>query len=386
MNRIYLDYAATTPVDPLVLKAMQPYFSENFANPSSLHTSGQQAKKAITAARQEVAAALGCSSSDVIFCGGGTESNNLAIFGTTGLHKTGHIITTAIEHDSVLEPCHELEKQGFRVTYLPVNNQGLISLDDLKKALSEDTILVSIIYANNEIGTIQPIAEIGKFLRNQDIAKNLAFHTDACQAAGALPLTVDQLNVDLLTLNGGKIYGPKGVGALYLKQDLKLKPQILGGNHERGLRAGTENIPGIIGLARALTLAQDSREAESARLTDLRNQLLAGIQDKLDQIIVNGTLDARLPNNLNLTVQGAEGESLLMRLDLAEIDASAGSACTAGNTEPSHVLIALGRSKQEAYQSIRFSLGKHTTPAEIQKTITIFTQIVTEIRQESGTY
>jgi cysteine desulfurase len=372
MNRIYLDYAATTPVDPLVLEAMQPYFSEKFANPSSLHSAGQEAKKALTEARQQVATILSCTAQEVVFLSGGTEGNNLAIFGIADKHSSGHIITSAIEHESVLEPIKELEKRGFRTTFLPVGNNGIVNPEDLQSALTDDTILVSIMSANNEIGTIQPIAEIATILRDH----SAVFHVDACQS---LPKTLE--GIDLLTLNGGKIYGPKGVGLLYVRDGIKLQPRVFGGGHERGLRSGTENIPAIIGLAKALALPHHDNEIAS-----LRDQLLNGITSELDQITVNGDLAARLPNNLNLTVQGVEGEILLMRLDLEGIDASAGSACTAGSADPSHVLLALGRSQQEAHQSIRFSLGRLTTSEEIKKVIEIFIKNVREIRSESGTY
>ncbi|MBT5016866.1 cysteine desulfurase [Candidatus Peregrinibacteria bacterium] len=388
MKRIYLDYAATTPVDPQVLEVMKPYFTENFANPSSLHTSGQEAKKDVDQARKKVAGVLGASSTEVVFTGSGTESNNLAIFGIAANAPAGaHFITSAIEHESVLEPFKELEKRGFRVTYLMPEKSGIISVDDLKNALTDDTVFVSVMYANNEIGTIQPITEIGEMLRAQKITKNTPiFHTDACQAAGALPLDVNELGVDLLTLNGGKIYGPKGVGALYVRSGIEIKPQIYGGGHERGLRSGTENVPGIIGLAATLQLVQARRDQESSRLITLRDQLLTGLQKRVPDLILNGDLEQRLPNNLNLVVTGVEGEILLLRLDMEGIDASAGSACTAGHTEPSHVLLALGRSKQEAYQSVRLSLGHLTTAAEIDRVLEIFPKVVAEIRKESGTY
>lgn len=384
MNRIYLDYAATTPVDPAVLEAMLPYFSEIFGNPSSLHSSGQTARKAIFEARKEIATTLNCTPSEVVFTAGGTESNNLAIFGVVENHQRGHIITTAIEHESVLEPFKELKKRGFKVTYLPVNEQGIVTLKSLKDALTDDTIFISVMYANNEIGTIQPVLEIGEFL--QTLPSPPVFHTDACQAVGSLPIDVKQLKVDLLTLNGGKIYGPKGVGALFVKNGINLKSQILGGGQERRLRSGTENVPGIIGLAKALSLSESKREPESARLTELRDLLLKGITQKHDKIMVNGDSQNRLPNNLNLTIKGAEGAILLIKMDSAGVDASAGSACTAGSAEPSHVLKALGRSAQEAHQAVRFSLGRYVTRADIEKTIDILDQIIGEIRAESASY
>ncbi len=387
MKRIYLDYAATTPVDPQVFAAMKPYFSEIFGNPSSLHPTGQKAKKAVDQARKTIGKNLNCSPNEVVFTGSGTESNNLAIWGVARQFSGGHIITTAIEHESVLEPVKELQKQGFKVTFLPVDNNGLIELETLKKALQKDTILVSIIYANNEIGTIQPIKEIAEFLRSQNTTKNPPlFHTDACQAAGALSLDVQKLGVDLLTLNGGKIYGPKGIGGLFVKTGIKLKPQIYGGGHERGLRSGTENVPGIVGFGQALSLAQEKRASESKRLTTLRDNLLTSLQKQIPDLFVNGDLEHRLPNNLNLTIKGVEGGILLLRLDAEGIDISTGSACTAGQIGPSHVLLALGRTKQEAHQSIRLSLGRFTIDQDIAHILEIFPKIIAEIRQESGSY
>lgn len=384
MNRIYLDYAATTPVDPAVLEGMLPYFGEVFGNPSSLHATGQAARKAVFEARKTISSSLNCTPSEIVFTAGGTESNNLAIFGVLGNYQKGHIITTAIEHESVLEPFKELAKKGFKVTFLPVNEKGIVTLESLKKALTDDTIFVSVMYANNEIGTIQPVLKIGEFL--QTLPRPPIFHTDACQAIGSLPINVQNLKVDLLTLNGGKIYGPKGVGALFIKNGITLKPQILGGGQERRIRSGTENVPGIIGLAKALSLSESKREQESARLTELRDLLFEGITQKNDKILVNGDLKNRLPNNLNITIHGAEGAILLVKLDSAGIDASAGSACTAGSAEPSHVLKALGRSAEQAHQSVRFSLGRFVTRTDIEKVINILNQIIGEIRAESAIY
>ena len=387
---IYLDHAATTPVDPRVLEAMMPYFNEKFGNPSSLHSIGQQAKKAQDSARKEIATILGCAAQEVVFTGSGTESDNLAILGIAKAYaKRGkHIITTKIEHPAVLEACQHLEKNGFKITYLPVDNDGLIQLDDLGKALTKETILVSIIYANNEIGTIQPISEIAALLKkhsNPELGRPPIFHTDACQAACSLDIQVDSLGVDLMTLNAGKIYGPKGIGLLYVRKGTKIEPLIYGGGHEFGLRSGTENIPAIVGFATALKLAQDSYQKEAARLTSLRGRLLTGLQ-KLPDIILNGHAQKRLSNNLNLTIKGVEGETLVIHLDTAGIAASSGSACSSGKTEPSHVLLALGHSKQEAYQSLRFSLGRSTTKEDIDQVIEQFTTIINEARQESGTY
>lgn len=407
---IYLDHAAATPVDPAVLEAMMPYFSDRFGNPSSLHMPGQKAREAVDAARRTCARLIGASSPrEIVFTSGGTESNNLAIFGvalsknyqlkTTNSHP--HLITTAIEHESVLEPMKALEKRGFRVTYLPVTREGVVKLDALKKALTPETILVSIMAANNEVGTIQPVAEvahiIAEFKKSHPTPPSAPFpllHTDACQAAGVIDLPeLIAAGVDLLTQNGGKIYGPKGIGLLYAHEKTPITPLFYGGGQEHKRRSGTENVPAIAGLAKALELATIHREKESARLAELRNRLWEGLQKNIPNLILNGppcspyqlkTKNYRLANNLSFIIKGIEGEILLMRLDCAGICASAGSACTAGSTEPSHVLRAMGISRQDAYSAVRFSLGRSTTSEQIEEVIAVFTEIVGELKSQSG--
>ncbi|HCW32241.1 MAG: cysteine desulfurase NifS, cysteine desulfurase [Candidatus Peregrinibacteria bacterium GW2011_GWE2_39_6] len=394
---IYLDHAAATPLDVRVLNTILPYFHEKYGNPSSLHTFGQQSREAINQARQLIANFIECNPKEIIFTSSGTESNNLAIFGIAQAYeKHGHhLITTQIEHESVLEPYRHLEKQGWEVTYLPVDRDGIVKIAALEKALSPKTTLVSIMTANNEIGTIQPIKKFAAIIKKYkdkqkprpDQETKLTppfFHTDACQAAGTLGINHNSLGIDLLSFNGSKIYGPKGIGALYLKKGINLTSQQYGGSQEYKRRAGTENVPAIIGLAKALEIAQQSQTVENKRLIKLRDYCFKKIQINLKNIILNGHLTQRLPNNLNLTIKGIEGEILLMRLDQAGIFASAGSACTAGSTEPSHVLRAIGRSKQEAYGSIRFSLGHSNDEVQIKHFLKTFLQIVKEIRAESG--
>lgn len=391
-RNIYLDHAATAPLDPGVLAVMQPYFSEHYGNPSSLHTLGQKAREAVDRARRTVAQELGCSAQEIIFTGSGTESDNMAILGIARAyaHQGKHIVTSRIEHEAVLESLRNLEKHhGFEVTYLPVGRKGIVDLEAFKKALRPDTILVSIMMANNEIGTLQPIQEMSEIIQQHKKAGVLVtpfFHTDACQAAGALSLKVDEWGVDALTLNGSKLYGPKGVGALCLRKGVELTPLMFGGGQERKRRPGTENVPAIVGLAEALRLAQTERQQENERVTRLRNRLLEGITTQLEDIHLNGDLEKRLPNNLNFTVKGIEGEILLMRLDQEGVYASAGSACTAGSTEPSHVLTALGVSKRDAYGSVRFSLGHSNTQEQIDQVIELFVRTIKEIRSESGGY
>lgn len=401
MDSIYLDHAATTPMDPQVFEVMKPYLKEHYGNPSSMHSIGQTAKQALDQSRRDIAKILGCNAREVIFTGSGTESDNLAIFGVA--KKGDHVITTQIEHPAVLEPCRALERRGCRVTYLPVNKEGFIDLNDLEKTLTPETVLVSIIYANNEIGTIQPINEIADLLKkhkNPKLGRHPFFHTDACQCACSLDINVDNLGVDLMTLNASKIYGPKGVGLLYVRgkpyasdnqTGPKLTPQIYGGGHEFSLRAGTENMAGIVGFTKALALATENHKSTCPQVGQLRDHLFEGLTKALPDIQLNGPAltdgpEKRLPNNLNLTIKAVPGEVMLIRLDTEGICASTASACHAGKTDPSHVLTALGRSKQEAESSIRFSLGNSTTKEQIDYVIEKFTKIVQEVRKESGIY
>ncbi|MBN1494606.1 cysteine desulfurase NifS [Candidatus Peregrinibacteria bacterium] len=377
----YFDYAATTPCDPRVLKKMEPFFTMNFGNPSSIHQSGQIAKIAVDTARVDIAKILGCSPEEIYFTSGGTESDNIAILGTAraNAHKGKHIITSTIEHHAVLHPCEQLEREGFEVTYINCDKDGIINPDEVKKTIRKDTVLVSIMYANNEIGTIQPIWKIGRYCKN----KQIPFHTDACQAAGTLEMNVDKLIVDLMTLNGGKIYGPKGIGVLYIRKHTNIWPVMYGGEQEKRLRPGTENVPAIIGLAEALKLTQKDKEKENKRLTDLRDMLIKGILAKIPKVQLNGHPEKRLPNNVNVSILDIEGEAMLLRLDMLGIAASSGSACTSGSLDPSHVILALGHSYEIAHGSIRFTLGKYTTKKDIEYLLKVLPKVVEDLRKIS---
>ena len=385
MKRIYLDHAATTYVDPKVLEAMLPYFIDNFGNPNSIYTSGLASKKAIEDARTTVSKILNCEYDEVIFTGSGTESDNLAIFGTVRALAKGkkpedaHLITSAIEHNAVQAPFKKLEKEGYKVTYIKPQRNGVIDPKDFEKAITDKTAFASIIYANNEIGTIQPIKELTKIAHAHDII----FHTDACQAAGAITIDTKELNVDLLTLNASKIYGPKGIGVLFKASSVKLEPQIIGGGQESNLRSGTENVPGIVGLAKALQLTQTSQKEESAQLTDLRNHLIDGIQKEIPRTYLNGDQLLRLPNNASILILDIEGEALLLHLDEAGIEVSTGSACDSKSLEPSHVLTAIGLPKDAVHGSIRFTLGKKTTKEDIDYVLKTLPPIVENLRKIS---
>lgn len=359
---IYLDHAATTPVAPPVLERMLPYFTESFGNPSSIYTLGRAAAAALDDAHQTVAHVLGCRPTEIVFTGGGSEADNLAIKGVaySPRRRGQHIVTTAIEHHAALHTCQQLEREGFTVTYLPVDSAGRVSPADVEAALTDQTALVTIMYANNEVGTIQPIAEIGALCR----ARRVPFHTDAVQAGGLLDLDVARLGVDLLTLSAHKFYGPKGVGVLYIRQGTRLQPQTLGGSQERNRRAGTENVAGAVGAAEALRLAQEHRQAEGVRLTKLRDHLIAGVL-AIPGARLTGHLTERLPNSASVTLEGVEGESLLLNLDLLGVAASSGSACTTGSVEPSHVLTAMGIPAEQARGHLRLTLGVSTTAADV---------------------
>ena len=383
MKTVYLDHAATTSVRDEVLEAMLPYFKDSFGNASSVHSFGREAKKALDTARETVAEILNADFNEIIFTSGGTESNNLAIKGVAHQYKQRgmHLITSAIEHPAVLNPMKELEKEGFTVTYLPVNEQGIVSVEAFQNAVRDDTILVSIMHANNEIGTIQPIAAIGKIARDRGIL----MHTDAVQSVGYLNIDVDDLNVDLLTLSAHKIYGPKGVGALYVRKGVQLVPQIRGGAQERRKRAGTENTAGIVGLAKALELAHREQAAVVPKIEKLRDRLLEGIL-QIPHTRLNGSRTERLPNNINVCFEFIEGESLLLNLDLKGIAGSSGSACTSGSLEPSHVLLALGLPHEIAHGSLRLTLGRDNTDAEIDYVLECLPPIVERLRQMSPLY
>lgn len=388
MKQIYLDHAATTPLDPRVLQAMLPYFSDVSANPSSFHTPGLRAKEGVIAARQLIAKHLNCREDEVLFTSGGTESNNIALVGIirSQKEKGKHVITSSIEHPSVLEPLMHLQKKGeIELTILPVNREGRIDPDDVAEAIRPDTILVSLMYANNEIGTIEPLADIGREIlkwRKAQITPLPYFHTDACQAAGVLDLDVEKLHVDLMTINGGKIYGPKGVGLLYARRALKIEPLVRGGGQEKNIRSGTENVPGIVGLATALDLAQVNKEAENARLTALRDRLVEGLLT-IPKTILNGHPTDRLPNSVNISFLDIEGEAAVLYLDAEGIYISTGSACASLSLDPSHVILATGLSYEAAHGSLRFTLGHDTTAEDVEHVIKVMPGIVERLRHMS---
>jgi cysteine desulfurase len=384
MKRIYLDYAATTPMHPEVLKAMQPYFIDAFGNPSSIYSYGQEAKTAIEAARTEVAELIGARDEEIVFTGSGTEADNFAIKGVAYANSSrgNHIITSAIEHHAVLETCMFLEKDGFEVTCLPVDKHGLVNPDDIRKAITSKTILISIMQANNEIGTIEPIAKIGGIAGEAGVY----FHTDAVQAVGHIPANVNDLKVDLLAASAHKLYGPKGVGALYIRKGTRITPFIHGGEQEKGRRASTENVPGIVGFGKAIELARLEINEEVERLTALRNRLIDGLMTNIEDIRLNGHPEMRLPNNLNISVAYVEGESMVLNLDLEGICASTGSACSSSSLEPSHVLIATGLPHELAHGSLRFSLGKWTTEDNIERVLEVLPGIVAKLRAMSPLY
>ncbi|WP_461459362.1 cysteine desulfurase NifS [Methanothrix sp.] len=364
MKRIYMDHSATTPVAPEVLAAMLPYFGEKFGNASSLHRSGREAKEALEDSREKVAALLGARAEEIIFTSGGTESDNLALKGIALKNrKLGkHIITTQIEHPAILETCRALEKDGFEVTYLPVTGEGLVELSTLEASIRPDTILISVMHANNEVGTIQPLEEIGRLAAERDIY----LHSDAVQSVGKIPVNVDDLGVDLLSLSAHKLYGPKGVGALYIRKGTKLESIIQGGGHERRLRSGTENISGIVGLARAAELAERDMPREAERLAGLRDRLAELVLGKVKDAWINGTMKKRLPGNLNFGFKYVEGESLLLFLDSKGICVSTGSACSSHKLEPSHVLMSLGLKAEECHGSLRITMGMSNTLDEVE--------------------
>jgi cysteine desulfurase len=380
MGRIYLDYAATTPAHPDVVAAMQPFFTENFGNPSAIYSYGQEALEAVETARASVAALIGAVAEEICFTSGGTEADNFALEGTAfagdGRH---HIITTVIEHHAVLETCAFLEKRGFRVTYLPVDKDGLVDPDDVRKAIAPGTFLVSVMHANNEMGAIQPIAEISCITREAGVL----LHTDAVQSTGHIPVNVDELGVDLLSMSAHKLYGPKGVGALYIRKGTQLVPFLHGGGQERGRRASTENVPGIVGFGKAAEITAAELQCEALRLTGLRDRFIAGILERIDDTRLNGHPVRRLPNNVNVSVSFVEGEAILVHLDLAGICASTGSACSSGSMEASHVLLATGCPAELARGSIRFTMGRWTTEAEVEKVLEVLPGIVGRLRAMS---
>ena len=383
MKPIYLDHAATTPIRAEVLEAMMPYLTEQFGNASTVYSWGREARKALDQARQTVADVIGADFNEIIFTSGGSEADNLAIKGAAWeySHKGKHIITSCIEHPAVLNTMKRLEQEGFEVTYLPVSPEGIVSVEAFQNALRNDTILVSIMHANNEIGTIQPIAEIGKIAHERGIL----VHTDAVQSVGLLDVNVKELNVDMLSMSANKLYGPKGVGALYVRKGVRLVPLIHGGGQERRRRAGTENVAGIVGCAHALALAEAEKADVVPKIQKLRDRLLDGIL-QIPHVRLNGSRTNRLPNNVNVCFEFIEGESLLLNLDMKGIAASSGSACTSGSLDPSHVLLALGLPHEIAHGSLRLSLGKDNTEAEIDYVLECLPPIVDRLRQMSPLY
>lgn len=387
MNKpVYMDYSATTPVDPRVLDEMLPYFKERFGNAASRsHSKGWEAEDAVKVAREQVARVIGASSREIIFTSGATESNNIAVKGAAAMQKEqgGHVITQVTEHKAVIDPAKYLEEQGHEVTFLPVDQFGAISLDQLADAITDKTVLVSIMFANNEIGTIQPIAEIGKLCKKRGVL----FHTDATQAFGKVPIDVETMGIDLLSLSAHKICGPKGVGALYVRRKnprVRCEPVLHGGGHERGMRSGTLNVPGIVGLGKAAELCQQEMKAEARRLAALRTKMWENLSSDLDEIALNGHQEQHLPNLLNVSFAYVEGESLMMAFD--DICVSSGSACTSASLEPSYVLKALGVGEELAHSSIRFSIGRFTTEEEIDYTVERVCTAVKKLRDMSPLY
>lgn len=383
MNRVYLDHAATTPTRPEVIEAMQPFFNQFFGNPSSLHHFGKDTLIAINDAREKVAHMIGAKGEEIIFVSGGTESDNLAIFGISHANRDrgNHIITSQIEHHAVLEPCRFLEREGWRVTYLPVDGYGIVDPDDVRNAITDDTILISVMHANNEIGTIQPVKEIGAIARERGIY----FHTDAVQTFSHIPIKVDELNVDLLSFSGHKFYGPKGVGGLYVRKGTAISPHLHGGYQEFKLRAGTENVPGIVGTGKAVQLAMLEMDAQTAYLTSMRDKLIKSLLE-IEGVRVNGHHLQRLPNNINITVGLVDGEAMVIHLDFKGIAVSTGSSCTAAMKGPSHVLTAIGLSYEDARSAIRITLGKDNTEKEIDYFLEVFKDVLNNLRGMSPIY
>ena len=382
--RVYFDNNATTPVDREVLEAMLPFFAEEYGNASSIHSVGQQARGAVERARASVAALLGAKAAEIVFTSGGTEADNLAVFGVVeaaaGAKK--HVITTQIEHHAVLNACQALEREGVAVAYVPVSRDGIVDPDDIRRALRGETVLITVMHANNELGTVQPIEEIGRIAAEADVY----FHTDAVQSAGKLPLDVTRLGADLLTISAHKLYGPKGAGALFVRAGTPLEAQFHGGHHERDRRPGTENVPGIIGLGKAAELAQKNLSAQARTLAALRDKLEEGLLASVPQIGVNGSRAQRVPNTTNLTFSFAEGESLVIALDLKGVACSTGAACSSGAVEPSHVLTAIGLPPDEARASLRFSLGRFNTAEEIEFALRVIPGAVEHLRNLSPVY
>lgn len=381
---IYLDNAATTKTAPEVVSAMLPYFTENYGNPSTIYSLGSASKKAVNGARRTIAGAIGAKQEEIYFTAGGSEADNWALKATAEAYesKGKHIITTKIEHHAILHTCEYLEKRGFEVTYLNVDEDGLVNLDELKKAIRPDTILISVMFANNEIGTIEPIKEIGAIAKE----KGVIFHTDAVQAFGQIPINVDEMNIDMLSASGHKLNGPKGIGFLYIRSGLKLRSFIHGGGQERSRRAGTENVPGIVGLGAATERALRIMEEKTKKELELRDYLISRIEEEIPYCRLNGHRTKRLPGNVNFSFLYIEGESMLIMLDMKGICASSGSACTSGSLDPSHVLLAIGLKHEEAHGSLRMTLSEENTKEEIDLVVDNLKQIATKLRDMSPLY
>lgn len=384
MNNIYFDHAATTPVRPEVLAKMLPYFTTHYGNPSGIYKAGRESRTAVEAARDQIAELIGCTNRELYFTGCGTEADNWAIRGAAyALRQKGnHIITTAFEHHAVLHTCQQLEKEGFAVTYIEPDKEGIISPEKIRDAITDQTILITVMFANNEIGTVQPIAQIGAIAKE----KGIVFHTDAVQAVGALPIDVKEMKIDMLSMSAHKFYGPKGVGALYIRNGLKPEIILHGGAQERSRRAGTENVPGIVGMAEALRLACRDMDETRLRLAEMRDYLITQVVEKIPYTKVNGHLTKRLPNNVNFSFHFIEGESLLLMLDLNGIAASSGSACTSGSLDPSHVLLSIGLPHEIAHGSLRVTLGEENTYEQIDYFVEKLTGIVEKLRAMSPLY
>lgn len=381
MKNIYFDNAATTKLDDEVLKEMLPYLKDNYGNPSSIYKLGREARKAIEDSREKIAKVLNCKANEIYFTAGGSESDNTAIKGIAKANKKrgNHIITSKIEHPAVLETCKQLEKEGFEITYISVDEKGIVDLEELKKSIKPTTILITIMFANNEIGTIQPIEEIEKIAKGN----NIYFHTDSVQAVGSIKIDVQKLNIDSLSLSGHKFYGPKGVGALYVKTGVPFEKFISGGHQERNKRAGTENVAGIVGIGKAIELAYENLDEYNKKIKELRDYYVKQVEEKIPYIKINGDMEKRLPGNSNISFRFIEGEGLLLNLDLKGICASSGSACTSGSLDPSHVLLAIGLPHEIAHGSLRVSIGKYNTKEEIDYLIENLMEIVTRLREMS---
>ena len=384
MRKVYLDNAATTALSPKVLEQMMPYLTTIYGNPSSPHSFGQEARRGVEHARDQVAKALNALPEEIIFTGCGTESDNTVLFGVAERYKSkgNHIITTNVEHHAILHTCEALEKRGIEVTYLPVDENGMVTAEQVANAITDKTILVSIMFANNEVGTIMPIAEIGKVCRERGVL----FHTDAVQAVGHVPIDVKAMNIDMLSMSAHKFHVPKGVGALYMKKGIRLPAYVMGGAQERNRRAGTENVAGVVGLGAAIELATQNLEESAARMTKLRDKLIAGIAERIPEVKLNGHPTLRLPNNVNYSIKYIEGESILLMLDMNGIAASSGSACTSGSLDPSHVLLALGLSHEIAHGSVRLTLSDETTEEDIDYVLEVLPKVAERLRAMSPLY